>query len=49
MPKKDYSKYSKEELIKIIKNLEKHRYGLVWEEEHEKEFEIPFPDRIKKY
>lgn len=35
MPTKDYSKYSKEDLIKLIKNLEKHRYGLVWEDKQE--------------
>lgn len=35
MSKKDYSQYSKEELIKLIKNLERHRYGLVWEDKHE--------------
>ncbi|TAN42219.1 MAG: site-specific DNA-methyltransferase [Nitrospirae bacterium] len=35
MSKKDYSKYSKEELIKLIKGLEKQRYGLVWEDKPE--------------
>lgn len=35
MAKKDYSNYSKEELIKIVHKLEKKRYGLVWEDKPE--------------
>ena len=35
MAKKDYSNYSKEELIKIIHKLEKKSYGLVWEDKPE--------------
>ena len=35
MAKKDYSNYSKEELIKIIHKLEKKRYGIVWEDKPE--------------
>lgn len=36
MPEKDYSKYTKDELIKIIRKVEKKRYGLVWEDKPEK-------------
>ena len=35
MAKKDYSNYSKEELIKLIHKLERKRYGLVWENKPE--------------
>lgn len=35
MSRKDYSKYSKEELIKVVKQLEKTNFGLVWEDKPE--------------
>jgi adenine-specific DNA-methyltransferase len=38
MPKKDYSNWSKEELVREIKKLEKRKkYGIVWDGEHTKE------------
>ena len=36
MPKKDYSSWSKEELIRELKKVEKRKkYGLVWEDKPE--------------
>ena len=38
MPKKDYSKLEKDELIKVIEKLEsRKKYGLIWDEEKTKE------------
>jgi adenine-specific DNA-methyltransferase len=37
MPRKDYSNWSKEELLREIKKLEKReKYGIVWEDKPEK-------------
>lgn len=35
MAKSKYENYTKEQLIDKIKQLEKHRYGLVWEDKQE--------------
>jgi adenine-specific DNA-methyltransferase len=38
MAKKDYSSFSKDELVELVEKLdEKRKYGLVWDEEREKE------------
>jgi adenine-specific DNA-methyltransferase len=35
MSKSKYDNYTKEQLVDKIKQLEKHRYGLVWEDKQE--------------
>lgn len=56
MTKNKYQEYSKEKLIEKIKQLEKHRYGLVWEdkledvaEQCEKELPVLHEDTGKEF
>jgi hypothetical protein len=49
MAKKDYSNWSKDELIKRVNGLEKRKkFGLVWEDEPEEVVEINSKNLIKK-